>query len=235
MITADDIFYEEREFQVSLGQQQYLEFLVHGSCFDAERYDYYRYRIRCAEEMEEDEYRELFRTLEQNQLDPVTSGNFISQKNLDDHFRNFLPLQKFDMIETIIYRKDGITQNQPVIDNVMKHLPKDGVFSLKIESRQKKTLQQLAYWHAILLPYVQKGLYDAGFDEVKTTKHAQAVLEALFFRKEITNGSETIMVNERLSGQTKEELSTKIDAVKKWASEYLSIYIPSPGEQTNLL
>lgn len=108
-----------------------------------------------------------------------------------------------------------------------------GRYKVIIEQVDKRTLSQNSWFHAVL-PEIVIGLRAAGFDEVKTPEDAKDVVKALFFKKEVTNGTETFEVIQGTSKTSKLDFSTKADEIIKWAAEYLQIQIAPPGDQTEL-
>lgn len=122
--------------------------------------------------------------------------------------------------------------NPKAWENFRKELT-PGKWLIEAKDASKRTLAQNAWFHAICGD-VAKGLRDVGYTEVKTTDDAKAVIKALFFKKSITNGSETIEVIEGTSAQTKMNFAEKADEIINWAAQYLSINISPPSSQTDL-
>lgn len=116
------------------------------------------------------------------------------------------------------------------LERAAEQMP-DGWHSFELKSRTRRSLPQNAYFHAIL-PDIMQGLQDAGYYEINTPEKAKQVLKALFFKKEVTNGIETIEVVEDTSATSKEEFSERIEQIIVWAREYLNIDIAPPETQT---
>lgn len=112
----------------------------------------------------------------------------------------------------------------------------DGRYHVKINKNNSRSNQQNRYWWGGLLPIVKKGLVDAGYNEVKTNEDAHEVLKALFLKKYISNSDGLAL---EVSGSTTElstvEFNELISNVQQWASEFLSVEIPDPGEKLKLL
>ena len=87
-----------------------------------------------------------------------------------------------------------------------------------------------------MIPIVFKGLRDAGFDDIRTTEDAKAVIKSLFLKRAIpnVNTGEAIEFIQDTHKLSTVEFMEFIEAVIKWAAEYLNIHIPYPGEQINL-
>lgn len=130
------------------------------------------------------------------------------------------------------HKKNGMVSNTLAIDRMFNELP-EGSYELKAESRDKRTLAQNAFFHAIM-PDIQKGLYDVGYRNIKTRHDAKRFVKNLFLRtveeNELTG--EKIEVVKDTSELTKKEMREFIDEVIQWAAEYLSLVIYSPNEQS---
>lgn len=105
-----------------------------------------------------------------------------------------------------------------------------GRYKIIVENEDKRTNQQNKWIHSVL-PEIMMALRDAGYSEVKTTEDAKDVIKALFFKKEVTNGSETIEVIQGTSKTSKLDFASKADEIIKWASDYLGIDIAPPETQ----
>lgn len=128
--------------------------------------------------------------------------------------------------------KHNMVSNTSAIDKAFREL-KEGDYEMKLIRRNKRSLNQNAFFHAIM-PDIQQGLYEAGFHEVKSAEDAKTVVKNLFLKKKITNeltGDEIIIIRDT-SDLTKEEMMVFIDEVIRWAAEYLGITIYSPSEQS---
>lgn len=92
-------------------------------------------------------------------------------------------------------------------------------------------MQNAFYWGCVL-PIVKDGLCDVGYREVKTDQDAHEILKTLFLKKKIVNenSGEEIIIPGSTAKLTTLEFCSYIDEITQWASEYLSIVIPSPGE-----
>jgi hypothetical protein len=135
-------------------------------------------------------------------------------------------------VDFFITKDGGKFKNIKKMEDYNKSLP-DGRYKVTIEAHSKRTLQQNAWFHAVL-PDILQGLRDAGFNEVKNTEDAKDVVKALFFKKEITNGSETFQVIEGTSKQSKLNFAEKADEIIRWAAEYLNIDVAPPNEQLTI-
>lgn len=133
----------------------------------------------------------------------------------------------------IIHVKDNQATNPEALKRAFK-VP-DGIYNLELKSRNRRSLNQNAYFHGPVLELVLQGLRDAGYDEVKTKQDAKLVLKTLFLKKSITNGIEEINIIRETSSLTKEEFGEFIQQIQKWASEYLNVIIEDPYTQMKLI
>lgn len=136
-------------------------------------------------------------------------------------------------MEFIIEKQENkLWRNIKAYKQYLNDLP-HGRYKVIIEQEDKRSLQQNAWIHAVL-PDIMIALRDAGYSEVKTPEDAKDVVKALFFKKEVTNGTETIGVVQGTSKTSKLDFTSKAEEIIRWASEYLGIDIAPPSEQTEI-
>lgn len=87
--------------------------------------------------------------------------------------------------EFIINKSDGKLAKES-LEGYLEAI-EDGRYKVIVEKANKRTLNQNSWFHAAL-PEIQRGLYDAGYNDVKTPEDAKDVVKSLFFKKPITNG-----------------------------------------------
>lgn len=105
----------------------------------------------------------------------------------------------------------------------------DGSYRIKLQSTRKRTLPQNKWLHAIL-PHVLKGLQDVGYIDIRTTRQVKAVLKAIFFKKEVSNGIETITIIEDTSDTDVYDFAERAEEIILWGKDYLSIDIAPPDK-----
>jgi len=139
------------------------------------------------------------------------------------------------MIQFFTYKRDGVITNRQVIDKYLTGLP-DGNFLVKIEQKKKRSLPQNAFYWGVVCDMVKDGLRDAGYSEVKTIEDAHEILKALFLKRKIVNQQtdEVIEIPGSTAKLTTVQFNEYIEEIQRWASEYLSITIPSPNEQASI-
>lgn len=101
--------------------------------------------------------------------------------------------------------------------------------------RKNKSNSQLGYYFSCVLPMFMQGAIDAGW-EVTSLDECDAWLKSQFANRDLINkhSGEVIQVPALKRQMTTVEFSTFVNQVREWASEFLGVYIPEPGEQTNI-
>lgn len=110
----------------------------------------------------------------------------------------------------------------------------DGRYFSKFERKDKRTNQQNRYMH-LMFSMIQKGFYELGYREVKTTDQAKYIMKEMFLAYEIDNGlGGKMKMVRRTRDLTKEQMAEFIDECIQFAAENLSVVIPYPNEQTKI-
>ena len=141
-------------------------------------------------------------------------------------------------LEAIAVKEDGKAFriiNRALLDKELTELPK-GKYRLVVERyRKKKSNPQLGYLYACIYPFVLKGLNDLGW-EFTSLDQVDVECKRRFASQEILNRhtGEIMEIPALKRDMTTVEMMTYVDAIRNWASEYLSVYIPEPGEMTDL-
>lgn len=135
------------------------------------------------------------------------------------------------MPEFILHISDGIILNKVAVRKAFNALHA-GKYLVSIKSIKKRSLQQNAYYWGCMVPLVRDGLYNAGYDEVKTNNDAHEVIKALFLKRKIKSkiNEDEIEVTGSTAKLTTVLFNEFIEDVIKWAACYLSIQIPYPNE-----
>lgn len=135
--------------------------------------------------------------------------------------------------EVVINISNLKIQNLNDFKNAFRNL-KDGKYLITIKSIRKRSLQQNAYYWAVVVPLVRKGLFENGFDEVVKDEDAHEVLKAVFLKKDIVS-KDTGEIITTIGRSTTElevsEMSDFIERVCRWSAEYLGVVIPSPNDE----
>ena len=141
-------------------------------------------------------------------------------------------------LEAIAVKEDGKAFriiNRALLDKELTELPK-GKYRLLIETyRKKKSNPQLGYLFACVYPLVLKALNDAGW-EFTSIEEVDEYCKSMFASREVLNrhSGEILEVPGLKRDMTTTEMMTYVDAIRDWASEYLNVYIPEPGEQIKM-
>lgn len=140
-------------------------------------------------------------------------------------------------LEAIAIKEDTSFRvvNKALLDKELIGLPK-GRYRIIVEKyRKKKSNPQLGYLYACIYPFVLKGLNDLGW-EFTSLDQVDVECKKRFASQEILNRhtGEIMKIPALKRDMTTTEFATYVNAIRVWASEDLSIYIPEPGEQIKL-
>lgn len=107
----------------------------------------------------------------------------------------------------------------------------DGRYLIEVNSADKRSSQQNRYYFGIVVPMIQKGILDLGTELTKDETHE--FLKSRFNSVDIVNEGtgEVISVPRSTTGLNKEQFSQYIEKIQRFASEFLGIVIPDPGQQ----
>jgi hypothetical protein len=135
------------------------------------------------------------------------------------------------MQEIILHKNNGAITNRNAVAKFFSDI-KDGKYLLSVKSIKRRSTQQNAYLHAVVIPLVFEGLKQAGFEDVRDHEDAKMIIKDLFLRREIKNEktNTSIKVIRKTSELTTVEMLDFIADVQRWSIDYLNTYIPDPGE-----
>lgn len=110
---------------------------------------------------------------------------------------------------------------------------KDGSYLVIVKDNRKRSIPQNSYYWGVVVPMVRSGLYEQGYDDVRTNDDAHDVLKSLFLKKRLVNrvSGDEIPIDGSTTKLSISEFNDYIEEVARWASQYLQIVIPSPNEQ----
>lgn len=133
--------------------------------------------------------------------------------------------------ELILQKTDeNAWRNTSRLWEYLKELPV-GRYKVTISKSDKRTLLQNDWLHAVL-PQIRDALRDvAGYNDVRTVEDAKDFLKSMFFKKEVTNGVETVEVILGTSETSKLDFASKAEDIIVWAQTYLGIDVAPPGKQ----
>ena len=102
--------------------------------------------------------------------------------------------------------------------------------------RRSRTNKQNSYYHGCVIPYVKDGLVDMGFDRhLLSAENVHELLKNKFLKEDVGNEhGEFITVTRSTTDLTTTEFMDFIAEIQKWALTFLGIYLPDPGEQTEM-
>jgi hypothetical protein len=102
----------------------------------------------------------------------------------------------------------------------------------------RRSLEQNAYLHGVVIPEIRLGMIEAGYSPAEcSTEAVKDFLKFRFAKKELVNEKtgEIIETVQPTSQMNTAEMTDFIEEVRRFASEYLNRYIPSPNEQMKIL
>lgn len=110
-------------------------------------------------------------------------------------------------------------------------------FTVKGYKAQRSNKQNAYYWGCII-PYVQDGLLELGFEKrILDQETVHEMLKGKFLKEDLATdqwNGEFITHVGSTTDLNKLEFSDYIENIRTWAAEYLSINIPDPEEQIEL-
>jgi hypothetical protein len=126
--------------------------------------------------------------------------------------------------------------NKSMFDAHIESLNGKEVSIVLDRNTKKRSNNQNAYYHGVVLPIVKAGLIDAGFENYRNNEQVHDLLKFRFLKTNENNVNGEFI--ERIKSTS--ELSTSqfmdfIAEVQKWATEFLNVYIPEPNENLELL
>ena len=109
---------------------------------------------------------------------------------------------------------------------------KNGKYHITLKDARQRSIPQNRYYRGVVVPLVREGLYEAGYDEVKTNEDAHEVLKGLFHKKNIVNKLTGDVITTVLSTTelTIPDFEKYIETICKWAAEFLGVAIPAPHQ-----
>lgn len=109
---------------------------------------------------------------------------------------------------------------------------KDGKHLVTVKDMRKRSIPQNSYYWGVIVPLVRKGLYDAGYDEVRTNDDAHEVLKHIHLRKRMVSRQtgDVIDIAGSSAKLTTPEFNEYIESICRWSAEFLGVVIPSPHE-----
>lgn len=138
-------------------------------------------------------------------------------------------------MELIFTKRNGNIVNTKKMREFFDSLPSDGTFQLTSKPVNIRSLGQNNYYHYIVVPAVRQGLYDIGFDGIKSNEQAHEFLKEKFLKRyehNRNNPEEVIELPGSTAKLTTVEFMAYIAEIQRFSAEYLGIVIPDPNTQT---
>lgn len=133
----------------------------------------------------------------------------------------------------ILRIRNGEIENKRAIRELFNEL-KDGKWLLEVAQHNKRSDPQNRYYFGIVVPMVQEGIKHLGTQLTKEETHE--FLKARFHSSELVNADtgQVEHIPRSTTIMNKEAFSNYIGEIQQFASEFLNIVIPDPGQQMEL-
>jgi hypothetical protein len=125
--------------------------------------------------------------------------------------------------------------NSKILKEELSNLP-NGKYRLTIEKyRKNKSLPQLGYYYACVLPIFHRAALDAGW-EFASIDELDIYLKSQFANRELINKNtgEVIEIPALKRDMTTTEFSTYVNQVRDHCAEFLGVHIPDPETSLEL-
>lgn len=130
----------------------------------------------------------------------------------------------------------GTTQQiVPLYVDIKKAVEKGRVVTVEVKSAATKTKEQLGYYWSVVIPAIQQGMREHGnelsqaqVNEILNYKFFSNIKTVSWVSKDGIQYVHQLEVKRSKSGATKDEMSTFLDQVIRWAGEDLGVDIPKP-------
>lgn len=134
---------------------------------------------------------------------------------------------------SILSITEGKILNPAAFQRVLLGL-KDGKYKVEIAKMDQRSLQQNRYYFGLVIPMIQKGIYDMGTEITKEECHE--FLKAKFNYVEVVNEAtaEYVQIPRSTTAMNKEEFCLYIEKIQRFAIEFLNIVIPDPSTQMSI-
>lgn len=136
------------------------------------------------------------------------------------------------MGEFVLHIENGQVANKKHMRDAFFGL-KDGQYMVTIKWWKRRSLGQNAYYHAVVCGLILEGLKDAGYDDIESTEEVHEVLKRRFLKKAVYHRDTGEVLEEITKSTTKlttVEFEEYLEKCRRFASEYLGMYIPLPNE-----
>jgi hypothetical protein len=90
------------------------------------------------------------------------------------------------MLELVLYISNKKVVNMPEFKAAFNQL-KDGKHLLTVKDMRRRTIPQNSYYWGVMVPLVRRGLYEAGYDDVKTNDDAHEILKHVHLKNRMVN------------------------------------------------
>lgn len=136
--------------------------------------------------------------------------------------------------ETYGHIEDGrlIIHNRKRLNEDLRTF-KDCDVTITIKKRGKRSLPQNSYYWGVIVKEIQLRFRELGNDVNCETVH-EFLKQKFNPEKVVTSQAEIIEIGGTTTEMNKDQFSEYCEKIKEWASGILEIYIPDPGQQTEM-
>lgn len=133
----------------------------------------------------------------------------------------------------ILHIRNGEIANKSAVKKLFDQL-QDGKYIIEINKHNKRSNPQNRYYWGLVVPMIKTGIKDMGTD--LTIEETHEFLKAKFNCSELRNEEtgEVEMIPRSTTILTKLAFSEYIQNIQMFASEFLNIVIPDPGQQVEM-
>ena len=138
------------------------------------------------------------------------------------------------MIQFFTTIKNGVISNPKVWKQYTSKA--NGHYIVQLIEKNQRSHNQNSYYWGCVIPLMQDGLTDSGWNELNTPSKVHEFLLEQFTRKELVNHKtgEVKSIRVGSSELTTTEFNTYIEMIQHYASEYLGIIVPNPNTSQDL-
>lgn len=136
-------------------------------------------------------------------------------------------------IKLFFTKEDGVLKGSRGIKEAIDGLF-DGRYVLSIKKQKRtRSLPQNAFYHGIVVNCVKDGLVGNGFNSCELSNEiVHEMLKSKFLKQDLASESgEFVTIVRSTASLSTTQFMDYIAEIQQWASEFLNIYIPEPGEQ----
>jgi hypothetical protein len=136
------------------------------------------------------------------------------------------------MRSELVHIDNGLIKNRQDAKNLFAGLTGDYIITVEPASKVRSIQQNKYYWKCVV-PLIRKGLFDKGWEDIRTNMAAHNWLKETFLKDQVVNiiTGETKSIEGSTRKLSTQEFNEYIERVIQFAAEDLEIQIALPNEQ----